>query len=117
MQSTADNEANRAKEAFYQKALQDLILFKSKTNAALLQVCLCNIIACMKTPHTCLPVAETLVCYKASSSACDIRHHAWVAGFLCSPSLGWDNFKLSLVFLNTTFDTRLHTGGREGGEV
>ncbi|DBB00571.1 TPA: hypothetical protein ACH3X3_002269 [Trebouxia sp. C0006] len=32
-----DNEASRAKEAFYQQALQDLTLFKSKTNAALLQ--------------------------------------------------------------------------------
>lgn len=31
------NEANQAKEVFFQKALQDLILFKSKTNAALLQ--------------------------------------------------------------------------------
>lgn len=38
VQNTADNEANRVKEAFYQKALQDLVLFKSKTNAALLQV-------------------------------------------------------------------------------
>ena len=37
-QSQVDNEANQAKEAFYNKALQDLVLFKSKTNAALLQV-------------------------------------------------------------------------------
>lgn len=39
MQTQASNEAAKAKEAFYQKALQDLTLFKSKTNAALLQVC------------------------------------------------------------------------------
>jgi len=39
LQTQVDNEASRAKEAFYQKALQDLTLFKSKTNAALLQVC------------------------------------------------------------------------------
>ena len=37
-QSQVDNEANQAKEAFFNKALQDLVLFKSKTNAALLQV-------------------------------------------------------------------------------
>ncbi|KAL3162274.1 hypothetical protein ABBQ32_009966 [Trebouxia sp. C0010 RCD-2024] len=36
-QTQASNEAAKAKEAFYQKALQDLTLFKSKTNAALLQ--------------------------------------------------------------------------------
>ena len=39
LQTQVDNEASRAKEAFYQQALQDLTLFKSKTNAALLQVC------------------------------------------------------------------------------
>ena len=38
LQTQASNEAAKAKEAFYQKALQDLTLFKSKTNAALLQV-------------------------------------------------------------------------------
>lgn len=38
VQTQAGNEAAKAKEAFYQKALQDLTLFKSKTNAALLQV-------------------------------------------------------------------------------
>lgn len=39
LQTQVNNEASRAKEAFYNKALQDLTLFKSKTNAALLQVC------------------------------------------------------------------------------
>ena len=39
VQTKATNEAAKAKDAFYQKALQDLTLFKSKTNAALLQVC------------------------------------------------------------------------------
>ena len=39
LQTQASNKAAQAKEAFYQKALQDLTLFKSKTNAALLQVC------------------------------------------------------------------------------
>lgn len=39
VQTQASNEAAKAKDAFYQKALQDLTLFKSKTNAALLQVC------------------------------------------------------------------------------
>ena len=39
-QTQVNNEASRAKEAFYNKALQDLTLFKSKTNAALLQVCI-----------------------------------------------------------------------------
>ena len=38
LQTQADNQASKAKEAFYQKALQDLTLFKSKTNTALLQV-------------------------------------------------------------------------------
>ena len=46
VQTQAGNEAAKAKEAFYHKALQDLTLFKSKTNAALLQVynkhCLCT---------------------------------------------------------------------------
>ena len=40
LQTQVNNEASRAKEAFYNKALQDLTLFKSKTNAALLQVCI-----------------------------------------------------------------------------
>lgn len=51
LQSTADNEANRVKEAFYQKALQDLTLFKSRTNAALLQVNL-TLPACHSSFHS-----------------------------------------------------------------
>jgi hypothetical protein len=36
-QAQSDLEANKAKEAFYQEKLQELIIFKSKTAAALLQ--------------------------------------------------------------------------------
>lgn len=38
MQAQQQLEASRAAQAYYQKALQELTLFKSKTSAALLQV-------------------------------------------------------------------------------
>ena len=55
LQTTAQTQAAKRKEAFYQQALQDLTLFKSKTTAAVLQASHSAAASCC-LPSACLAV-------------------------------------------------------------